>query len=61
MKIRREKQTQNLYALIEVIIIHPGGCYVMECCIEGAIRLRHPLMNEVHWVEKEKLINKQNY
>jgi len=32
------------------------GCCVMECPVEGAIRLRHPLMNQVHWIEKKKLI-----
>jgi len=31
------------------------GCCVMECPVEGAIRLRHPLMNQAHWVAKEKL------
>ncbi|GAA0719399.1 hypothetical protein GCM10008905_07410 [Clostridium malenominatum] len=48
------------------IVAYPGecwycGCCVMECPIEGAIKLRHPLMNEVHWIEKDQLIKKQNY
>lgn len=43
------------------IVLYPGecwycGCCVMECPVEGAIRLRHPLMNKVHWVSKESLI-----
>lgn len=31
------------------------GCCVLACPIPGAIRLRHPLMNEVHWVPKARL------
>jgi NAD-dependent dihydropyrimidine dehydrogenase PreA subunit len=31
------------------------GCCVTECPVEGAIRLRHPLMNQVQWVAKDKL------
>jgi NAD-dependent dihydropyrimidine dehydrogenase PreA subunit len=43
------------------IVLYPGecwycGCCVMECPVEGAIRLRHPLMNQAHWVSKEKLL-----
>lgn len=30
------------------------GCCVMECPAD-AIQLRHPLMNQVRWVEKNKL------
>jgi NAD-dependent dihydropyrimidine dehydrogenase PreA subunit len=38
----------------------PGECWYCGCCvtacpIPGAIRLRHPLMNEVHWVPKASL------
>lgn len=45
------------------LVLYPGecwycGCCVMECHIEGAITLRHPLINQVHWVAKDKLINK---
>lgn len=35
------------------------GCCVMECPVEGAITLRHPLMNRVHWVSKDNLIKKK--
>ena len=42
------------------IVLYPGecwycGCCVMECSIEGAITLRHPLMNQVHWIAKDQL------
>jgi NAD-dependent dihydropyrimidine dehydrogenase PreA subunit len=42
------------------VVLFPGecwycGCCVVECPSEGAIKLRHPLMNRVHWVEKEQL------
>lgn len=45
------------------IVLYPGECWycgscVVECPIEGAITLRHPLMNQVHWVEKDSLIKK---
>lgn len=45
------------------VVLYPGecwycGCCVMECPKEGAIRLRHPLMNQVHWVEKASLTKK---
>lgn len=38
----------------------PGECWYCGCCVTacpvpGAIRLRHPLMNEVHWVPKASL------
>ena len=41
-------------------VLYPGecwycGCCVEECPVEGAIKLRHPLMNMVRWVDKEKL------
>lgn len=44
-------------------VAYPGecwycGCCVMECPKEGAIILRHPLMNQVHWVSKESLTKK---
>lgn len=49
------------------IVQYPGecwycGCCVMECPVEGAIELRHPLMNQADWILKEKLIkiNKTN-
>jgi len=36
------------------IVQYPGecwycGCCVMECPCPGAIKLRHPLMNQAHW------------
>lgn len=31
------------------------GCCVMECPVKGAISLRHPLMNRVHWIAKDSL------
>ncbi|MCH4886315.1 ferredoxin family protein [Acidaminobacter sp. JC074] len=34
------------------------GCCVMVCPSDGAIDLRHPLMNQVSWVDKKKLMNK---
>lgn len=45
------------------IVLYPGECWycgncVVECPIEGAITLRHPLMNQVHWVAKDSLIKK---
>ncbi len=36
------------------------GCCVMECPVEGAIRLRHPLMNRAHWERKDTLLQKRN-
>lgn len=43
------------------IVLYPGecwycGCCVMECPKKGAITLRHPLMNQAHWVRKESLL-----
>ncbi len=42
-------------------VLYPGECWycgncVVICPVEGAIELRHPLMNQVHWIEKSKLI-----
>jgi NAD-dependent dihydropyrimidine dehydrogenase PreA subunit len=42
-------------------VLYPGECWYCGCCVmvcprEGAIRLRHPLMNQVHWIEKSLLI-----
>ncbi len=42
------------------VIMYPGecwycGCCVVECPVEGAIKLRHPLMNRVFWTAKENL------
>ena len=36
------------------IVLYPGECWycgscVVECPRQGAIRLRHPLMNRTHW------------
>jgi Na+-translocating ferredoxin:NAD+ oxidoreductase RNF subunit RnfB len=46
------------------LVIYPGecwycGCCVMECPVEGAITLRHPLMNRVRWVEKKTLLERE--
>ncbi len=40
------------------IILYPEECYregdcVTECPVPGAITLRHPLMNRVHYKDKE--------
>lgn len=45
------------------IVAYPGECWycgscVVECPNKGAIKLRHPLMNEVHWIEKSELLKK---
>jgi formate hydrogenlyase subunit 6/NADH:ubiquinone oxidoreductase subunit I len=45
------------------LILFPGECWycgncVEVCPVEGAIELRHPLMNQVHWIEKSKLTGK---
>jgi len=45
------------------IVQYPGecwycGCCVMDCPKDGAITLRHPLMNQVHWEKKENLLKK---
>ncbi|MGW8315510.1 MAG: 4Fe-4S dicluster domain-containing protein [Bacteroidales bacterium] len=42
------------------LILYPGECWycgscVVVCPVEGAIELRHPLMNQVHWIEKSRL------
>lgn len=47
------------------IVAYPGecwycGCCVMECPVEDAIKLRHPLMNRVHWIEKKLLMKQDN-
>ena len=38
------------------VVMYPGECWccgacVMECPVEGAIRFRHPLMNQTKFVE----------
>lgn len=40
-------------------VMYPGECYycgscVMACPVKGAIRLRHPLMNQARFVEIEE-------
>lgn len=35
------------------------GCCVIECPVDGAITLRHPLMNRAYWVHKDKLTKKE--
>lgn len=47
------------------IVQYPGecwycGCCVMDCPNEGAITLRHPIMNQVHWVRKDSLVKNLN-
>ena len=42
------------------LVPYPGECWycgncVAICPVEGAIELRHPLMNQVHWIEKSQL------
>ena len=42
------------------VAAYPGECWYCGCCVTacpmpGAIRLRHPLMNEVQWIEKARL------
>jgi NAD-dependent dihydropyrimidine dehydrogenase PreA subunit len=42
------------------VVMFPGecwycGCCVVECPVEGAIKLRHPLINRAYWIAKEKL------
>lgn len=41
------------------IVAFPGECWYCGCCVmecpRGAIRLRHPLMNQARWVEKSSL------
>ena len=42
-------------------VAFPGECWYCGCCVmacpTGAIRLRHPLMNQVDWVPKASLLN----
>lgn len=45
------------------LVLFPGECWycgdcVEVCPVEGAIELRHPLMNKVHWIEKSRLTRK---
>jgi NAD-dependent dihydropyrimidine dehydrogenase PreA subunit len=40
------------------IVLYPGECWYGGCCVAecpkpGAIQLNSPLMNRVHWKEKE--------
>ena len=41
------------------IIAYPDECWYCGCCVlecpTQAITLKHPLMNQVRWVEKDKL------
>jgi len=42
------------------VIMFPGECWycgscVVECPVEGAIKLRHPLINRANWIAKERL------
>ena len=42
------------------VVLYPGecwycGCCVVECPVEGAIQLRHPVMNQVRWILKDQL------
>ena len=44
------------------VILYPGECYycgccVMECRVEGAISLRHPLMNQARFVPVKEGMN----
>ena len=41
------------------IVMYPGECYycgacVMECPVKGAIKLRHPLMNQAKFIPIKK-------
>jgi NAD-dependent dihydropyrimidine dehydrogenase PreA subunit len=42
-------------------VFYPGECWYCGCCVmdcpTGAIQLRHPLMNQVNWIEKRLLAN----
>lgn len=43
------------------LVLFPGECWycgacVMDCPSSGAISLRHPLMNQAHWVAKAELV-----
>jgi NAD-dependent dihydropyrimidine dehydrogenase PreA subunit len=38
------------------VLLYPGECYYCGCCVmecpkKGAIRLRHPLMNQVKFIK----------
>jgi NAD-dependent dihydropyrimidine dehydrogenase PreA subunit len=42
------------------IVLYPGECWYCGCCVmvcpsEGAITLRHPIMNQVQWIAKNEL------
>lgn len=46
------------------LVLYPGECWYCGCCVvvcpaEGAITMRHPLMNQVHWIEKSELLKKK--
>jgi len=48
------------------IVQYPGecwycGCCVIECPIDGAIELRHPLMNQADWIAKTELKRRRSY
>lgn len=43
------------------VVLYPGECWYCGCCVivcpeDGAITLRHPLMNQVNWIEKSELL-----
>jgi len=42
------------------IVAYPDECWYCGCCVlecpAQAIRLRHPLMNQVRWIEKKDLL-----
>jgi NAD-dependent dihydropyrimidine dehydrogenase PreA subunit len=45
------------------VVLYPGECWYCGCCVvvcpvEGAVTLRHPLMNQARWVAKEVLTDK---
>jgi len=42
------------------VVLFPGECWYCGCCVvvcpvEGAVTFRHPLMNQVRWINKEEL------
>jgi NAD-dependent dihydropyrimidine dehydrogenase PreA subunit len=41
------------------VVLYPAECWYCGCCAmdcpAGAIRVVHPLINQVHWVEKSAL------
>jgi len=46
------------------VVLYTGEYWHCSCCVvvcpsEGAITLRHPLMSQVHWVEKSNLLKYQ--